>query len=142
MIRPKIECSYIGEELALWWTNPWSGKKEKIATFWWPGHPPEETKLVESWFESIGANASIPQTREGPAEAFCKTCGCHFEGGGWNGVACKCVPAECVVGVDQALGPDKTVAWCSEHKLRADLRCDACNEAQRITVKNVSKETK
>lgn len=36
-----------------WWTNPWSGKREKIASLWWPGHPPELTELVERLFAGL-----------------------------------------------------------------------------------------
>ena len=56
---------YTGEELALFWVNPWSGDDEKIATFWWPGHPIEETKTVEMIFEAIAAKC---ETGSNPGE--------------------------------------------------------------------------
>lgn len=59
MRQPKIESRYVGEELALFWINPWSGVEEKIATFWWPGHPVEETAQVEEWFEGIARRAAL-----------------------------------------------------------------------------------
>lgn len=49
-----ISWEYIGEELAIFWENPYEGgKKEKIASFWWPLHPIEATTEVETFFESI-----------------------------------------------------------------------------------------
>jgi hypothetical protein len=38
---------------AVYWVNPWTGKKEKLANFWWPEHPPEATPEVEQMFASI-----------------------------------------------------------------------------------------
>lgn len=69
MTIPKVAYRYEGEELALYWTNPWSKQEEKIATFWWPTHPVEETKQVESWFERIANRACqerdlLPGTEE------------------------------------------------------------------------------
>lgn len=57
-----ITCRYVteGGELALFWTNPWSGNEEKIATFWWPTHPIEATKQVEDGFEAIAEIACLP----------------------------------------------------------------------------------
>ena len=57
------------EELALFWTNPWHGNKEKIATFWWPGHPIEATAEAEKRYEEIADRIShsqnfIPLCRE------------------------------------------------------------------------------
>lgn len=56
---PGVWWAYLGEELALLWTNPWDGKEEKIATFWWPGHPPEKTEAVEAMFETFAARACV-----------------------------------------------------------------------------------
>lgn len=56
--RVKVSWKYIGEELALFWINPWDQKEEKIATFWWPAHPMEETSFVEKEFEKIAFNAT------------------------------------------------------------------------------------
>lgn len=58
---PKITWRYVddGGELALFWTSPWGGAEEKIATFWWPGHPPEATEEVEKMFEAIAARACL-----------------------------------------------------------------------------------
>lgn len=58
-MTPKITWEYLGEELALFWINPWNMQKEKIATFWWPIHPMEETERVEQLFESIARRASL-----------------------------------------------------------------------------------
>jgi hypothetical protein len=55
---PPVTWRYIDDgELALFWTNPWDGKEEKIATFWWPTHPIEETSAVEKMFEDIAEKA-------------------------------------------------------------------------------------
>lgn len=51
--KPREFWKYIGEELAIFWINPWDNKEEKIASFWWPGHAIEDTSLVEKYFESL-----------------------------------------------------------------------------------------
>jgi hypothetical protein len=38
----------------VFWTNPWDGKREAIASLFWPGHPMEDTAKVEAWFEAFG----------------------------------------------------------------------------------------
>ena len=38
---------------AFFWTNPWTGKREKPANLWWPEHPPEATAEVESAFNAM-----------------------------------------------------------------------------------------
>jgi len=38
---------------AFFWENPWSGKKEKIASLWWPTHPPELTMWIDNLFENL-----------------------------------------------------------------------------------------
>ena len=43
-----------------WWRNPWSGKKEKIATLLWPEHPPEATAAVEAMFKSMSLTSIKP----------------------------------------------------------------------------------
>ena len=48
-----VSWEYIGEELAVFWENPYGHGKEKIASFWWPFHPPEATAEVEFYFEVI-----------------------------------------------------------------------------------------
>lgn len=53
MSDPEVTWEYIGEELALFWESPYGHGKEKIATFWWPFHPPEKTVEVENLFERI-----------------------------------------------------------------------------------------
>lgn len=53
---------YIGEELAVFWISPYGHGKEKIATFWWPAHPPDATAQVEAAFEAI-AGQLVTQTR-------------------------------------------------------------------------------
>jgi len=50
---PKTSWEYIGEELAIFWESPYGHGKEKIASFWWPAHPPEATAEVEALFEAI-----------------------------------------------------------------------------------------
>ena len=55
----RVYRRYVGEELALFWINPWSKEEEKIATFWWPAHPIEETEKVEKMFEEIADRATI-----------------------------------------------------------------------------------
>jgi hypothetical protein len=34
------------------WKNPYDGSEERIASFWWPGHPAEATAQVEQYFEN------------------------------------------------------------------------------------------
>lgn len=39
---------------AFFWKNPWkNGKREKIASLWWPEHPPEATEAVEVLFDNL-----------------------------------------------------------------------------------------
>ncbi len=52
---PTVWWEYIGEELAIFWNSPFGGDKEKIASFWWPCHPPESTGEVERFFEILAA---------------------------------------------------------------------------------------
>jgi len=56
---PKVRWEYEGDGLCLFWDNPWSGEKEKIATFWWPAHPPEATEAAEAMFETIASRACL-----------------------------------------------------------------------------------
>lgn len=42
-----------GNGPCFWWTNPWSGQREKIASLWWPAHPIEATEAIEHLFESL-----------------------------------------------------------------------------------------
>ena len=51
MEKPNVRWAYVGDELALFWVNPWDQKDEKIATFWWPAHPADATEQVEKWFQ-------------------------------------------------------------------------------------------
>ncbi len=54
---------------AFFWTNPWNGKREKLATLWWPEHPPEATQEVERLF--AGAALHMPTARAArPAMTF------------------------------------------------------------------------
>ena len=56
---PSVSWEYFkGEELGLYWINPWDKKKEKIATFWWPAHPVEATEQMEMMFEEIAKRAT------------------------------------------------------------------------------------
>jgi hypothetical protein len=50
---PKVHWEYVGEELAIFWESPYGRGKEKIANFWWPGHPPEATSEIERMFEEF-----------------------------------------------------------------------------------------
>lgn len=61
MKHTKVFLKYIGEELALFWFNPWNGSEEKIATFWWPAHPIDATDEAEKLFEDIGSRACNEQ---------------------------------------------------------------------------------
>lgn len=38
---------------SFFWKNPWTGKREKIASLWWPEHPEGATEAVESMFEDL-----------------------------------------------------------------------------------------
>lgn len=38
----------------IFWTNPWNGKREKVASLWWPTHPPEVTAEVEALWDHLG----------------------------------------------------------------------------------------
>lgn len=39
---------------SFFWKNPWSNhKREKIASLWWPEHPPEATEAVEALFDNL-----------------------------------------------------------------------------------------
>jgi len=51
--NPPIRWQYQGEELCIFWTNPYNGNPEKIASFWWPVHPPEDTARIEGTFEEM-----------------------------------------------------------------------------------------
>jgi hypothetical protein len=70
---PPVWFDYEGEGLNLYWRNPFDGspfsrKAEKIASFWWPAHPPEDTERVEKWFERIAARACGISARETQSE--------------------------------------------------------------------------
>jgi len=54
-----VSWEYVGEELAIFWENPYGHGKEKIASFWWPKHPPEKTNEVEDYFEQIANRATV-----------------------------------------------------------------------------------
>lgn len=83
-----IWWEYVGEELALFWESPYGHGREKIATFWWPLHPPEMTKEVERLFEQIATSASTPKPshnglacRYGDPICPCQDGDmCHYEG--------------------------------------------------------------
>lgn len=55
-----LSWEYIGEELVIFWVNPYTNKKEKIANFWWPEHPPEDTKKIEKIFETLANKMLVP----------------------------------------------------------------------------------
>ena len=42
------------ECVQIWWVNPWSKEKERVAMLMWPGHPIEETARVEAWYSTLG----------------------------------------------------------------------------------------
>lgn len=60
----KVYWEYIGEELAIFWENPYGHGKEKIASFLWPFHPPDKTTEVERIFEAIAQRGSSPAGAE------------------------------------------------------------------------------
>ena len=35
------------------WVNPWTQKREKVASLWWPEHPVEATAEVEHIFSCL-----------------------------------------------------------------------------------------
>ncbi len=41
------------------WINPWSGKRETVAMFFWPEHPPEMTEEIEQLWEAIGKGCAV-----------------------------------------------------------------------------------
>jgi hypothetical protein len=59
-VIPMLSWEYVGEELAVFWNSPYGAGKEKIASFWWPSHPPEKTSEVESIFEAIATRLTKP----------------------------------------------------------------------------------
>jgi hypothetical protein len=63
LMNPRLSWEYLGEELAIFWVNPWSSEKEKIASFWWPTHPVEATADVEAAFEKIAARLTVADGR-------------------------------------------------------------------------------
>ncbi len=70
--QPPLSWEYIGEELAIFWESPYGHGKEKIASFWWPFHPPEKTAEVETTFETIAKNlCERDELRSQLAEASC-----------------------------------------------------------------------
>lgn len=60
--RFTLSWAYVGDELALFWKSPWSQMTEKIATFWWPAHPPAATEHAEKFFEEI-ANGIVGEKK-------------------------------------------------------------------------------
>ncbi len=66
---PQVSWEYLGEELALFWESPYGAGKEKIATFWWPVHPVENTKEVEALFEAIASRAAFAASEVSRVEA-------------------------------------------------------------------------
>jgi hypothetical protein len=49
---------------AFFWKNPWTGNREKVASLWWPTHPPEETEAVEQLFSELTLTRTQPALRE------------------------------------------------------------------------------
>lgn len=45
----------IDQCVEMFWINPWSQETERLCMVMWPAHPVEVTKLVEDWFENMGA---------------------------------------------------------------------------------------
>lgn len=64
LAAPSVSWEYVGEELALFWVSPYGHGKEKIATFWWPIHPPENTGEVERSFEVIASRVAASPCQE------------------------------------------------------------------------------
>lgn len=56
------ECPQVGGP-CFFWISPYTGQKEKIATLWWPGHPPEMTDIVEHLFENLHLEYRAPEAR-------------------------------------------------------------------------------
>jgi hypothetical protein len=56
---------------AFFWINPWTGKREKLASLLWPLHPPEVTDDVDAVFSAMTLSiyeqppAPTPDDREG-----------------------------------------------------------------------------
>lgn len=42
----------------LFWVNPWNGKREVLAHFFWPTHEVHKTRLVEEFYELMGAKCA------------------------------------------------------------------------------------
>lgn len=38
---------------SFWWVNPYNGRREKIASLFWPAHPEDATAAVEHLFENL-----------------------------------------------------------------------------------------
>lgn len=67
----KLTWEYIGEELSIFWESPYGHGKEKIASFWWPCHPPEKTEEVEQAFEAIAAWACLYSAFSAKSRCIC-----------------------------------------------------------------------
>jgi hypothetical protein len=51
--QTKFIADTSGEGFYLKWVNPFSGDLETVIAYYWPGHPVEETKKVEHWYEAL-----------------------------------------------------------------------------------------
>jgi hypothetical protein len=70
-LKGELSWEYIGEELAVFWNSPYGYGKEKIASFWWPVHPPELTGDVEKRFENIAATLCVFGNAINPDRPVC-----------------------------------------------------------------------
>lgn len=52
------------ENPAFYWINPWTGKRELVAIFFWPEHPFEKTELVEGLWEHLELRIAPQQEGE------------------------------------------------------------------------------
>ena len=53
------------ENPAFFWTNPWSGNREKVATLFWPTHPFEETERIEDLWDLLELRIAPPTPEQG-----------------------------------------------------------------------------
>ena len=47
---------------SFWWTNPYNGRREKIASLFWPAHPVEATEAIENLFENLKLTYGPPNS--------------------------------------------------------------------------------
>lgn len=66
---------------AFFWVNPWDGKRERVASLWWPTHPPEKTEEVERIFSGLCLIADLEEAIKAAMQdawnEICSDTGCH-----------------------------------------------------------------